>query len=211
MNMWYSKARENLLTKSVESQNFKQALSEFKYIGVEDNQTTDKNCELCDHPNIRYEYLVENQINQNTLIVGSRCIEKFIDNLAEDSLYLHDDSGNYVDKKRVSKDKKNYIINKALEYLREKLGETTSGDFNDNVLSLIKENKSLTINQLKYLHDTLIEIYTDDPKAKGILKGAIKVSLRKKHHKEQWNNLENNKRDFIKEFLTTSENGIWGF
>ena len=131
MNMWYSKARENLLTKSVESQNFKQALSEFKYIGVEDNQTTDKNCELCDHPNIRYEYLVENQINQNTLIVGSRCIEKFIDNLAEDSLYLHDDSGNYVDKKR--------------------------------------------------------------------------VSLRKKHHKEQWNNLENNKRDFIKEFLTTSQ------
>ena len=103
---WFENAKNNLFRKSVEQENFTKALSEFIYIDVTDNQDSNSNCELCNQPNIRYEYLVRNKKNQEELLVGSECIKKFVNELQEHGMELLDKNNSIVTENRIDNDKK---------------------------------------------------------------------------------------------------------
>ena len=53
-------------------------------------------CELCEHKNIRFHFIIRNDINDNELKVGSTCITKF-------SIKGHDLSGNLIEGKILQK------------------------------------------------------------------------------------------------------------
>jgi len=69
---------ENLLPLSNEKESLKQALREWIYAGeMYDLEEPRETCELCDHPDIRYQFKIRNTLNENELLVGSECINKF--------------------------------------------------------------------------------------------------------------------------------------
>jgi hypothetical protein len=76
-NPWLEKSKINLLALS-ESKDFKDALSEWFFTGdVEDYGDRSVDCELCEHPELRYHYEIENKIKNSNLWVGSSCILRF--------------------------------------------------------------------------------------------------------------------------------------
>ncbi len=75
---WAKKVARNILPLSRESESLKVSLSEWRYSGdCEDHEKPIEECQMCDHPNIRYQYRIVNQFTQFELRVGSECITKF--------------------------------------------------------------------------------------------------------------------------------------
>ena len=75
---WRENSIENLLPLSENRVNFMQALREWVYTGdMFDAEIASEVCELCNHPEIRYQFRISNRYNSNELLVGSECINKF--------------------------------------------------------------------------------------------------------------------------------------
>jgi len=75
---WARRSSENLLPLSEEEESLKNALREWIYSGeTYDLQEPRETCELCDHPDLRYQFKIINKLNLNELLVGSECINKF--------------------------------------------------------------------------------------------------------------------------------------
>jgi len=75
---WTERSAANLLPLSEERSSLKVALREWVYSG----ETYDliqpvETCELCEHPDIRYQFKIVNKLNGSELLVGSECITKF--------------------------------------------------------------------------------------------------------------------------------------
>ncbi|EOC1805615.1 hypothetical protein ACI1G1_003401 [Vibrio cholerae] len=77
VNPWLVKSIENLMPLSL-SDTFTFACKEWRFTGeVIDHLTATEQCELCEHDELRYHYLIENNHNANKLWVGSSCILRF--------------------------------------------------------------------------------------------------------------------------------------
>lgn len=75
---WASRAAANILPMSLEQDNLAVALQEWRYTGeYYDLESPCEDCELCDHPDIRYQFEIQNFHTVNTLLVGSECISRF--------------------------------------------------------------------------------------------------------------------------------------
>jgi hypothetical protein len=75
---WASRAAANLLPLSRERCDLAQALKEWRYAGnYHDLETPSADCELCDHPDIRYQFEVQNLFTDAALLIGSECINRF--------------------------------------------------------------------------------------------------------------------------------------
>ena len=75
---WASRAAANLLPLSRERRDLAQALKEWRYAGnYHDLETPSADCELCDHPDIRYQFEIQNLLNDEALLIGSECINRF--------------------------------------------------------------------------------------------------------------------------------------
>jgi|SRR6185437_1860839 len=75
---WARNAENNLLPLSREQHNFALALTEWHYTGnTHDLEEPVEACELCEHPDIRYQFEIVNRHTHQTLLVGSECIHKF--------------------------------------------------------------------------------------------------------------------------------------
>ena len=57
--------------------------------GYEDLLEPIGECELCEHPEIRHTFEIQNRINNNALWGGSKCIDKFVP-LYQDGVPVHD-------------------------------------------------------------------------------------------------------------------------
>lgn len=72
-----------------QASSFRDALKEWKFTGdVEDHGEAEVDCELCQHPELRYHFEIKNELNDNHLWVGSSCIERF----QEIAVYDHEGS-----------------------------------------------------------------------------------------------------------------------
>lgn len=88
MSYWQDRSRENLFAQSTEKDDFAAAVDEWKYTGaVTDYQSPVETCQLCEHPNLRYHYEIENPHTGARLLVGSECIKEF-------QFPVYDDTGN---------------------------------------------------------------------------------------------------------------------
>jgi hypothetical protein len=75
---WLTKSRANLLPLSVELDHFEWARQEWRYTGeTYDLKAPIGRCELCDHPEIRYQFKIVNLLNGKELRVGSECVKMF--------------------------------------------------------------------------------------------------------------------------------------
>lgn len=76
--IWASRAAKNLLPLRREKSNLQTALREWRYTGnYNDLEAPEEDCELCDHPEIRYQFEIQNLHTGSRLLVGSECINRF--------------------------------------------------------------------------------------------------------------------------------------
>lgn len=74
---WAQRAARNIIPLSIEKTNLAAALHEWRYEGgFYDREATDADCELCDHPDIRYQFEIRNQFTDAKLQIGSECINR---------------------------------------------------------------------------------------------------------------------------------------
>lgn len=104
---WASRSADNILPVSREQQNLSLALKEWVYTGeMYDLEAPNEDCQLCDHPNIRYQFNIRNAHNHNELLVGSECINKF-------EIRAVDESGTLLDviesRRKVNRDKRHLV------------------------------------------------------------------------------------------------------
>lgn len=90
---WAGKVARNLLPLSVEQTDLATALREWEYTGYyTDLEEPCEHCQLCDHPDIRYQFEIRNRSTDHVLLVGSECILKFkIGGVSEDGTKLDSD------------------------------------------------------------------------------------------------------------------------
>lgn len=107
---WAQKSAANLLPLSVERAQLSVALREWLYTGdMYDVETPIETCELCEHPDIRYQFKIINRHNGNEMLVGSECINKF-------GISATDELGNILgrdeSRRRVNRDRR-FLVNEA--------------------------------------------------------------------------------------------------
>lgn len=201
---WFTTAKENLLSKSVEKKDFTVAIKEFIYIDLIDNQHAQASCELCNQPNIRYEYLVRNKENNNELLVGSECIKKFVNKLQDIDMELLDSKNSIVTEERLESDKKSFFKKTTLILIKY-CWQKNMTEFRSSVIKAIEDNKSLTMNQAKYLKGVYDFGKNRDIRYETAMKNTIKISLKKIEHKYQWKTLNEEEKEFIKKFLNSQQ------
>ncbi|PEZ18648.1 hypothetical protein CN337_20455 [Bacillus anthracis] len=197
-NDWLQRAKKNLFEMSVEKGDFEKARQEWFYKGLEDNEYCDAKCELCDHEQIRYEYLIKNKLNNNTMVVGSDCIGKFTNDFKTD---FYDMNGNLVNKKRLKDDQKEYLKDLLHKALDKRLANSNN-EFYKNIANTIKKNGKLTPNQLKCLHNFYPTL---DDMGQRAFKSIVKVRLRKEKEQDQLKNLSLIDLEFVAQFMTSSQ------
>jgi hypothetical protein len=107
---WATRSAANLLPLSVERTQLAPALREWLYTGdMYDLGAPVEACELCEHPEIRYQFKIINRHNGNEMLVGSECINKF-------SISATDELGNVLNRddsrRRVNRDRR-FLVNEA--------------------------------------------------------------------------------------------------
>lgn len=101
MDFWLKNSMRNIFLLSEEKKDFKAAIKEWAFTGeIVDHEAPIETCKLCEHEAVRYHYEIENKL-QNSLWVGSSCIEKF-------DITIYDSDGN-----EVTKNKEAYLIEQA--------------------------------------------------------------------------------------------------
>jgi len=115
MSYWSEASKENLLSLSQEQTNFQVVLREWEHTGVViDHAYPIESCQLCQHPNLRYHFEIINRATNNSLQVGSSCIEKF-------DITVYDNEGNELQGEDKSKQLKDEIRAKQEEMMLEPL------------------------------------------------------------------------------------------
>lgn len=197
-NVWLQRAEQNLLPLSENRNKFYLAQKEWTYVGLFDNENADFNCQLCGHKEIRYEYTIQNNINGNEMITGSSCINKFINHMAVNKDYLYDVEGIVVTEKRLKDDKHVYWEQILYEALNACF---SSNDFQRSIISKIKEEGKLTINQVKCLrrfYDALTE------NKQTAFRNIISIRLARGNQKK-YKELTDSEKEFILKLLSSEQ------
>jgi len=75
---WLERVKKSVFPLSVEKGDIRKALHEWFYTGdCYDLEFGRDDCELCGHPDIRYQFQIKNRHTQNGLLIGSECITRF--------------------------------------------------------------------------------------------------------------------------------------
>lgn len=132
---WAKRSAENLLPLSNEKESLKNALREWVYSGeMYDLEEPRETCELCDHPDIRYQFKITNTLNKNELLVGSECINKF-------GILALDEKGQVLDRqqsrRRVDQDRRYLVAEARKKRLITILVELSSRDRDFEIKSFI--------------------------------------------------------------------------
>ena len=149
---WATRSATNLLPLSLEKRSLNRALREWTYTGdMYDLEEPIELCELCDHPDIRYQFKIVNALNANELLVGSECINRF-------GILALGDEGETLNRsesrRKVSRDRR-YLVNEARKKkLINTLVELSRHEENFDITSFIgyvQDREAFTPNQLGLL------------------------------------------------------------
>jgi hypothetical protein len=149
---WASRAAKNLLPLSREKSDLAAALKEWRYEGgFHDLESTDADCELCDHPDIRYQFEIRNLHTDSRLQIGSECINRFgISATGEDGSDLDADGT----RKNVSRDRQSLIEEARKKRVITALVALSQADAEFPILSFIdyvQDRGAFTPKQLSTL------------------------------------------------------------
>lgn len=206
MNMnWFTNVGTNIFPLSIEKTDLKIAMSEWQYRGdTYDLEIPEEDCELCDHPDIRFQFEIVNKNNNNKLLVGSECIKKF------DGIAVLDEDGNILSteeaNQKVDRDRRKLVTNAKVKSLLNSLIELSRKDEDFNIESFIKdyqERGAFTPRQLSTLFWRLkkykvphnksnFKIYIRRTKDKDSL-----LELRDFQIRSIWNALTKSQKEFV--------------
>lgn len=155
---WKENSVKNLLPLSLEQASFSVALREWLYTGdTYDLEVPEELCELCEHPEIRYQFKIINRNNGNELLVGSECINKF-------GIIASDELGNLLNseasRRRVNRDRRQLISEARSRRQIATLVELSKleQDFDINsFIGYVQDRKAFTASQLSLLFWRLSE------------------------------------------------------
>jgi len=157
VNPWLERSIANLVPLS-KADIFSNACKEWIFSGeVIDYGEATEQCELCEHDELRYHFLIENGCNSNQLWVGSSCILRF-----EEIVVLDENERELLDqkerKKVLDKALKAKQIDTSLDPLRSlwKVAFEKRGTIHSMALE-IKDGKSLPPDSLRVLFELLDE------------------------------------------------------
>ncbi len=157
VNPWFERSIANLVPLS-KADIFSNACKEWVFSGeVIDYGEATEQCELCEHDELRYHFLIENGCNSNKLWVGSSCILRF-----EEIVVLDESERELLDqkerKKVLDKALKAKQIDSSLDPLRSlwKVAFEKRGTIHSMALE-IKDGKSLPPDSLRVLFELLDE------------------------------------------------------
>ncbi|HYW72020.1 MAG TPA: hypothetical protein VE961_13360 [Pyrinomonadaceae bacterium] len=203
---WARRSSENLLPLSEEKESLKNALREWIYSGeTYDLQEPRETCELCDHPDLRYQFKIINKLNLNELLVGSECINKF-------GILAVDDDGIVLDqaqsRRRIQQDRRYLIAEAKRNRLITTLVELANRDIEFKIASFIdyvQDRGAFTPSQLGLLFWRL------DLHGVDYVATDFKVTIRRNREKEQliamadwklkkiWSAMSSNQKDWYKD------------
>lgn len=209
MNKWIETARNNLLIHSDEKTDYNLAKSEWYFNGVVIDNHEDlsydedrPSCELCEHENLRWQFRIENTLNDNFLYVGSTCIKQFdiklIDNFGNEIFGTERDS-------EVNKIIRNSIKNihheNVLQALRKlwKIDDPDRRPIIENAAKQWKEDKSFSPKMLSFL------VWRFKQNSIDFNSLNLKISIKKKIHKDQLIELEEWQYEHIHPFLSKAQ------
>ncbi len=137
---------------SNEKHDVRRTLNEWEYQGnMYDIEIADEDCEICDHQNIRYQFEIVNIYNDNILLIGSECINRFKIGVINESgeRLPFDDAKRKVNKDRnklITEAKEKSVINSLIKL------SVVDEDFKiEEFIKYYKERKAFTPNQLSLL------------------------------------------------------------
>jgi len=132
---WAQRAARNILPLSRERSDLAAALREWRYQGgFRDLEAPDADCELCDHPDIRYQFEIRNRYTNARLQIGSECINRFgISATGEDGVDL-DAAGTM---RRVSRDRRALVEAARKRRVINALVALSHADSDFNITSFI--------------------------------------------------------------------------
>jgi len=219
MNKWLANAKKNLLSNSNEKEDFNKAKTEWHFDGTvidnNDGMEIDEerpSCELCEHEDLRWQFIIINKYTSISLRVGSTCIKQFDIVLIEKSGYRStgEERNRKIDKSIYDKHKE-AIFNNVLEALRtlwrkdkekrtiiEEAAKQWKGKnaFSPNMLFFLIhrfETNKINYNQLKF-----------------------KISIRSEKHKNQFEEFTEQKYLKIRSYLSDNQRnrydslfGVW--
>lgn len=197
---WSERAAKNLFPLSRNQAQLKMALSEWAYTGdTFDLEATNGTCELCDQPNLRYQFQIENRFTGHDLLVGSECINRF-------EIRAKGSSGQILDtessRKRVNRDRRSLISDARKKRLIETLVELASKDSEFSILSFIdyvQERGAFTPNQAGLL------IWRLNRCRIKYNKSDFKVIMRRNREKDQLKHMADWKLKQLWPVLTSSQ------
>lgn len=197
---WIERVKMNVLPVSNEKYNIRKALDEWVYEGsMYDVEVADEICELCDQPNIRYQFEIVNVLNNNSLLIGSECITRF-------NISVIDQSGKKLSfeeaKKKVTKDRSRLVTEAKEKSVLNTLVALAAKDhkFNiENFIEYFKERKAFTPNQLALLIWRLERANID------FKKSHFKLTIKRNREKDQLLKLEDYKLSRIWDCLSNSQ------
>jgi hypothetical protein len=149
---WAERAAANLLPISREKSDLAKALHEWRYTGdFNDLEAPIEICQLCDHPDIRYQFEIRNLLTCGTLLIGSECINRF-------GIAATDEKGRTLDReesrKKVSRDRRSLIEEARRKRVVTALVALANADKEFNILSFVdylQDRGAFTPKQLSTL------------------------------------------------------------
>jgi hypothetical protein len=137
---WLTQIADNLLPLSLEQNSLTKAISEWEYRGdTYDLGSPHETCQLCNHPDIRYQFEIVNKNNGNELLVGSECIKKF------SGIAVLDSEGNALPslaaKQKVDSDKRKLILDAQTRSLLNSLVELSRKEEEFDIVSFEEDYK----------------------------------------------------------------------
>ena len=149
---WAQRAARNMLPHSREKSRLPAALKEWRYEGgFHDLEAPEADCELCDHPDIRYQFEIRNRFTDARLQIGSECINRF-------GISATGDDGEELDaagtRKKVGRDRRTLVDEARIKRVITALVALAQADPEFKILAFIdylQDRGALTPKQLVLL------------------------------------------------------------
>lgn len=199
MNRWLERATYKLEDLSSKPDTFSSMAKEWQYVGATDLVDTIGSCQLCGQEALRFEYKIENIINHNSMIVGSKCILHFMDQIVGDFL---DPSGNIVDEKRLKNDMHEVFLEWTIIALNDRFVQP-GNSFTENVANAIENETPISPKQANLLYRFYQNCSEDEKRA---LRNVVKINLKRDKYKQQiMAELPKYKVQFISKFMSSQQ------
>ena len=197
---WIGRSKETLTQYSVNKQNFRAMLNEWFYNGESyDLEEPCEACELCGYREIRYQFTIQNRVNNNELLVGSECITRFdLSGIGENGEYIAPQQT----QKRVQRDRQRLIkearLKRVLNCLIQLSYKAPKLEM-EKTIEKFQDRGVFSPKHVMFIFWKLDESkVTYDPK-------DFKVSLRRNREKDQMEELKDWQLQKLKPCLTLAQ------